>query len=153
MNIMVNMADKKQPKAKVDIDESHKKVYVLPYMPREKRTFGQKAADAIAEFGGSWTFIVLFLIFLFLWMGLNTWAFFRHWDPYPFILLNLALSCLAAVQAPIILMSQNRAAERDRRKAEMDYIVNKKAEMEIKDMQNDLDEIKAMLRELNKKVK
>ncbi len=124
----------------------------IPRLPKEHRTIGEKAADYIAEFGGSWTFISLFLIFLGVWIGINYYALFSlKWDPYPFILLNLFLSCLAAVQAPIILMSQNRAAQRDRVKAERDYYVNRKAEKEIQNMQMDLDEIKELIRNIGKK--
>ena len=96
-----------------------------------KRNFGQKAADLIAKWAGSWAFILFFFVFLGLWMAANVYAWIQEWDPYPFILLNLILSCLAAVQAPVILMSQNRAAQRDRLKAENDYQVNRKAEKEI----------------------
>lgn len=84
-------------------------------------------------------------------MGLNLYGYVQHWDPYPFILLNLTLSCLAALQAPIILMSQNRQAERDRVTAKYDYAVNRKAEREIQKMQKDLNSIKRMLTEIRKK--
>lgn len=114
----------------------------------KQRTFGQRLADDIAAFGGSWGFIILFFTLLTVWMILNSLALIRHWDPYPFILLNLVLSCLAAIQAPIILMSQNRQADRDRINADLDFEVNMKAETEIKDMQRDLDEIKQMIAEL-----
>ena len=115
----------------------------------EKRlTFGQRAADAIATFGGSWPFIITFFVFLAFWVALNSYLLIKRWDPYPFILLNLILSCLAAIQAPIILMSQNRQADRDRINADLDYEVNVKAETEIEDMQKDLDEIKALIKDL-----
>jgi uncharacterized membrane protein len=95
-------------------------------------TLGQRAADSIAKFGGSWPFIFLFMGILFGWILLNvTGLFFHPFDTYPFILLNLALSCLAAIQAPIIMMSQNRQEERDRKQATNDYKVNLKAEIEI----------------------
>ncbi|MCK5933848.1 MAG: DUF1003 domain-containing protein [Fulvimarina manganoxydans] len=95
-------------------------------------TFGERAADAVAQFGGSWTFILLFAAILIGWMGLNVTILARDaFDPYPFILLNLVLSCLAAVQAPIIMMSQKRQDERDRIAAQNDYQVNLKAELEI----------------------
>lgn len=98
----------------------------------EKLTLGQKTADGIAKFGGSWPFIFIFLITLILWIILNSVAvFFQPFDKYPFILLNLALSCLAAIQAPIIMMSQNRQEDRDREQAKNDYKVNLKAEIEI----------------------
>lgn len=119
-------------------------------VPRQRLTLGQRLADVITLFAGSWTFIIIFFSFLALWMLVNLAVMIKHWDPYPFILLNLVLSCLAAVQAPVILMSQNRAAERDRHKAEMDYIVNRKAEREVTNMQRDLDEIKNMIKFVHK---
>jgi len=111
-------------------------------------TFGQKLSDVIAKWGGSWAFITFLSVFLIIWMTLNVAGLLVwHWDPYPFILLNLCLSCLATYQAPIILMAQNRAAERDRHKAEKDYAVNRKAEREVENMQVDLDEIKRLIKE------
>jgi uncharacterized membrane protein len=112
----------------------------------DNRTMGQRASDKLTEHMGSWHFILLFFLFLIIWMIINVIGFIYRWDPYPFILLNLCLSCLAAVQAPIIMMSQNRQAERDRLAAKYDYAVNRKAEKEIQNMQKDLDEIKEMLR-------
>lgn len=98
----------------------------------QKATFGQKSADAIAKFGGSWPFIFLFVVILGSWILLNTLHFFGlSFDRYPFILLNLVLSCLAAIQAPIIMMSQNRQATRDRIAADHDYQTNLKAELGI----------------------
>lgn len=98
----------------------------------QKATFGQKSADAIAKFGGSWPFIFLFVVILGSWILLNTLHFFGlSFDRYPFILLNLVLSCLAAIQAPIIMMSQNRQAARNRIAADHDYQTNLKAELEI----------------------
>ena len=98
----------------------------------QKATFGQKSADAIAKFGGSWPFIFLFVVILGSWILLNTLHFFGlSFDRYPFILLNLVLSCLAAIQAPIIMMSQNRQAARDRIAADHDYQTNLKAELGI----------------------
>lgn len=97
-------------------------------------TVGQRAADSVASFGGSWTFIILFAAILVVWVGLNSFILVKYdksFDPYPYILLNLFLSMLAAIQAPIILMSQNRQAEKDRLNAEHDYEVNLKAELEI----------------------
>jgi len=117
---------------------------------KDKRTFGQKLADEIAKWGGSWVFLSLLSLFLGIWVVLNTMMVINRWDPYPFILLNLFLSCLATYQAPIILMSQNRAAERDRAKAEKDYYINRKAEREIEDMQKDLEDIKNMIKKRNR---
>ena len=96
-------------------------------------TLGERAADNVARFGGSWTFIILFAVVLVVWVSINSFALFhvKTFDPYPFILLNLFLSMLAAVQAPIVLMSQNRQAYKDRLSAEHDYEVNLKAELEI----------------------
>ena len=113
-------------------------------IPKPKLTKSQKLADNIAKWGGSWAFIISFVVFLIIWMCLNIYLI-THWDPFPFILLNLILSCLAALQAPIILMSQNRAAERDRAKAERDYKVNRKAEREITQIQKELKTIKQYL--------
>ncbi len=120
---------------------------------RQKLTLKQRAADRIADFGGSWLFITFFFCFLFGWMILNTIILVKGYDPYPFILLNLVLSMLAAIQAPIILMAQNRQAERDRIHAHYDYQVNRKAEREIQNMQKDLDELKEMLFTHHKLVK
>lgn len=99
---------------------------------KTKETFGQRIADGIAKFGGIWTFIIAFIFILVAWISLNTLPlFFEPFDKFPYILLNLALSCLAAIQAPIILMSQNRQTERDRVEADNDYEVNVKSEVEI----------------------
>ena len=102
-------------------------------------TLGQRLADAMAEFGGSWMFLGLFAAFLLGWILLNTKQG-PEWDPYPFILLNLLLSCLAAMQAPIIMMSQNRQASKDRQAAQRDYEVNLKSEMELMSLHTKLDE-------------
>jgi len=107
-------------------------------------TFGQKAADNIAKWAGSWTFIISFILLLVVWMAINVYAAFA-WDLYPFILLNLVLSCVAALQAPVILMSQNRQAQKDRQKADYDYAVNRKAEREIAQIQKQLDRIERKL--------
>lgn len=111
----------------------------------EKLSTGDRAADAIASFGGSWTFIIVFFGFLIVWMSVNVAMalFFKEkaFDPYPFILLNLMLSCLAAIQAPIIMMSQNRKEERDRLRAENDYKVNLKAELEIRLLHEKIDHL------------
>jgi uncharacterized membrane protein len=102
-------------------------------------TFGQRTADAVARFGGSWTFILSFLAFLIAWSLLNSALLRAPFDPFPYIFLNLLLSMLAAVQAPLILMSQNREAERDRHRAQLDYAINLKAEREIADLHAKLD--------------
>ena len=111
---------------------------------RESRTFGQRLADRMAAFGGSWPFILLFLAFLGAWILINT-ILLRNGaaiDPYPFIFLNLLLSMIAALQAPIIMMSQNRQAMRDRAAAENDYAVNLRAEVEIRELHNKIDELR-----------
>lgn len=106
----------------------------------ESLTFGERVADKVSSFGGSWKFILLFFSFMLGWMFLNTYVLLQdQFDPYPYILLNLTLSCLAAVQAPIIMMSQNRRAERDHIQAENDYKVNLKAELQIRHLNMKLD--------------
>jgi uncharacterized membrane protein len=108
----------------------------------ERLTAGQRAADTLARNAGSWGFIITFGVVLVIWMILNSLlALFTHWDPYPFILLNLVLSCLAAVQAPVIMMSQNRTEARDRLKAEADYQINVKAELELMRLHKKLDRL------------
>lgn len=111
-----------------------------------KRTLGQRAADMITTWMGSWTFIIIFVVVLVTWIFINSYYLVQYksgnpFDPYPFILLNLALSCLAAIQAPIILMSQNREAQKDRIRSEYDYAVNRKAERGIRDIQEKLEKI------------
>jgi|SRR5680860_61916 len=105
-------------------------------------TTGQKLADKIALFGGSWTFIITFFSFILVWMSINIWILAtRPFDPFPFILLNLILSCLAAIQAPIIMMSQNRQEQKDRQRGEHDYKINLKAELEIKLLSEKIDHL------------
>jgi uncharacterized membrane protein len=105
-------------------------------------TFGQRLADKIAEFGGSWRFITIFAAVLLVWVTVNSIILiWRPFDPYPFILLNLVLSCLAAVQAPIIMMSQNRQESKDRLRAQHDYLVNLKAELEIRHLHEKMDHL------------
>ena len=109
---------------------------------KSRRTRGQKLADQIAAFGGSWTFIIAFFSFLMCWMLLNSFLLGRYaYDTYPYILLNLILSCIAAIQAPIIMMSQNRQEQKDRQRAENDYKVNLKAELEIKLLSEKIDHL------------
>ena len=110
-------------------------------------TFGQRLADRVAAFGGSWTFIGVFLLGMAVWIALNA-ARAVTFDPFPFILLNLLLSCLAALQAPVIMMSQNRQAAKDRYDAKVDYEVNVRAEMEITRLQASLDARDAEIAEL-----
>lgn len=103
-------------------------------------TTGQKIADKVASFGGSWKFIILFGIFILIWISGNIfWLFNKGFDPYPFILLNLILSCLAAIQAPVIMMSQNRQEEKDRDRSKKDYMINLKSELEIRTLHEKID--------------
>src|SRR5690606_20328314 len=105
-------------------------------------TIGQKLADKVAAFGGSWTFILTFFVFILIWMIINILILAtKPFDPYPFILLNLILSCLAALQAPIIMMSQNRLEQKDRLRGEHDYKINLKAELEIKLLSEKIDHL------------
>jgi uncharacterized membrane protein len=109
---------------------------------KDNRTFGQKIADYVADFGGSWTFIIFFFVFIALWISSNIFIFVHNeFDPYPYILLNLILSCLAALQAPIIMMSQNRQEEKDRARAKKDYMINLKSELEIRLISDKLDHL------------
>lgn len=107
-----------------------------------KFTFGQRLADNIASFGGSWKFIIIFGLFIGVWIVSNIWFLMnKGFDPYPFILLNLILSCLAALQAPVIMMSQNRQEEKDRERAKEDYMVNLKSELEIRMLHEKIDHL------------
>jgi uncharacterized membrane protein len=108
----------------------------------DHRTSGQRIADKVASFGGSWVFILSFFFFLVIWILLNVyWLQNKGFDPYPFIFLNLILSCIAALQAPIIMMSQNRLEEKDRERAKKDFIINLKAEQEIRVLQQKMDQL------------
>mgnify|MGYP002967392089 FL=1 len=118
----------------------------------EKYTLGQRSADAIARFAGSWAFIFAFTGVLILWMVVNTILASNAFDPYPFILLNLVLSCVAAIQAPLIMMSQNRQEEKDRRRAENDYKVNLKTEIMIEDLYDKVNAILARQTALEKQL-
>jgi len=108
----------------------------------QETTYGQRIADKVADFGGSWTFIISFGVFLLVWIGFNAfWLANKGFDPYPFILLNLILSSLAALQAPVIMMSQNRQEDKDRERARRDYMVNLKSELEIRMLHEKLDHL------------
>lgn len=112
----------------------------LLHPPAEQLTLGQKVSDKVARFGGSWTFIICFFVVLVLWIIFNSAAAAgARFDPYPFILMNLVLSCIAALQAPIIMMSQNRQEEKDRKQNENDYLINMKAEMQIRSLHQKID--------------
>ena len=115
-------------------------IHNLLHPPTDVLRPGQRIADKVARFGGSWKFIISFLIILIGWIVYNIFSPQKdNFDPYPFILLNLVLSCIAAIQAPVIMMSQNRQEEKDRKRAENDYLVNLKAELEIRSLQQKVD--------------
>lgn len=108
----------------------------------ETRNLGQIVADKVADFGGSWTFIISFVVFISVWIGSNVFIFMnKGFDPYPFILLNLILSCVAALQAPVIMMSQNRQEEKDRNRAKKDFMINLKSELEIRLIHDKIDHL------------
>jgi uncharacterized membrane protein len=130
----------------LEVMDAIKNNSILSENIREKKvgklTFGQKLADQVASFGGSWFFIISFFSFILGWIILNAWLLgSRPYDPFPFILLNLILSCLAAIQAPIIMMSQNRQEQKDRKRSEQDYKINLKAELEIKILSEKIDHL------------
>ena len=129
---------------------SDSKISVSPEKEKEKYTLGQWAADTIAKFAGSWAFIFSFAGVLVLWMVINAILATKAFDPYPFILLNLVLSCVAAIQAPLIMMSQNRQEEKDRRRAENDYKVNLKTEIMIEDLYDKVNAILAKQSQIEK---
>ena len=107
---------------------------------KQTLTIGQRVADKVASFGGSWTFIISFGVFIAIWIFINIfWLINKGFDPYPFILLNLILSCLASLQAPVIMMSQNRQEEKDRERAKKDYMINLKSELEIRTLHEKID--------------
>ena len=119
------------------------KISISPKNEKDKYTLGQRAADKIAKFAGSWAFIFSFTGVFILWMSVNVVLATKAFDPYPFILLNLVSSCVATIQAPLIMMSQNRQEEKDRRRAENDYKVNLKTEIMIEDI---FDKVTAILK-------
>jgi uncharacterized membrane protein len=129
-----------------EVLESMRQQEILSHNPdeelRSSLTVGQRVADRVASFGGSWSFIILFAVVLFLWVAVNSFVMLiRPFDPYPFIFLNLILSCLAAIQAPVIMMSQIRQETRDRLHATHDYQVNLKAELEIRHLHQKVDHL------------
>lgn len=130
-NVMQSITDDKSFVSKLQDDEGD-----------EGRTFGQIVADNVAAFGGSWKFIILFFVFILLWIAVNAFLLInKGFDPYPFILLNLILSCLAALQAPVIMMSQNRQEQKDRVRAKKDYMINLKSELEIRLLDEKIDHL------------
>jgi uncharacterized membrane protein len=143
-NIKVNEVEKIK-------EEIFSKIYKISNPNKNhKISFDQKTSDWLTKWAGSWTFVLCFLIFIFLWITVNLYSlssyfYIEAFDPYPFILLNLILSCIVAIQAPIILMSQNRASQRDRIRTEYDYQVNRKAEKEIREVKEQLNRIEEKL--------
>ena len=126
------MGTKKKLKERIALEE----------MEVDNRTFGERIADKVADFGGSWTFIIWFFVIIIGWIGANVFLLLnKGFDPYPFILLNLILSCLASLQAPIIMMSQNRQEDKDRERARKDYEINMRSELEIRALNKKLDKI------------
>jgi uncharacterized membrane protein len=131
-------------KEKANIQE---KFHVITHPNILPTTPAQNAADKLTKWIGSWPFIIIFFAILVFWILTNIFAWMNSWDPYPFILLNLLLSCIAAIQAPIILMSQNRANQKERLRAEYDYAIDKKSEKEIEQIQKQLERIERKLNE------
>lgn len=131
-----------------DMDDDFDETPSRPYEIRT-RTFGQKAADVLTNRVGSWPYIIILVAFLLLWMITNTSLILaeKGWDPYPFILLNLVIGAIAAIEVPIILMSQIREAQRDRAREEYDYAVDKKSEKEIREIKEQLNRIEEKLEE------
>lgn len=117
-----------------------------PRIPKQKLTIGQKAADLASSLIGSWMFIIILVILIGSWVYLNILMIIYRWDPYPFILLNFILSTLAAIQAPIILMSQNRETEREKLRQRYDYQIDRKAEREIEEIQKQLNRIEKLIK-------
>lgn len=132
--------DKLHQIVKAAIEEEKLIINNLLHEPTEILTRGQKISDRVATFGGSWKFIIFFGVILFIWILFNSIApNLDDFDPYPFILMNLVLSCIAALQAPIIMMSQNRQEEKDRKRSENDYLINLKAELEVRSLHQKID--------------
>ena len=132
LNLDAQVSELLLHRAAVDVNALHEK----------RLTLGDRMADALADAAGSWRFIILFLGLIAFWMALNIAAAIHHWDPYPFILLNLVLSCVAALQAPVIMMSQNRLETRDRLRAENDFEVNVKAELLLEHLTEEIEILK-----------
>ncbi|OIN60635.1 DUF1003 domain-containing protein [Arsenicibacter rosenii] len=136
------------PKVRASIEESTL-ISVSIEDDNTPLTFGERLADKVADFGGSWTFIITFALIIFGWIALNSFILYKQaFDPYPYILLNLMLSCLAALQAPVIMMSQNRQETKDRQRAQNDYLVNLKAEIEVRTLNEKLEAMSQLLEEM-----
>jgi uncharacterized membrane protein len=149
--VPIRIAPKKAKKSKRKKKSHSTKPNFHPLF-QQKLSIGERASDLIADYGGSWGFILVFSLFLLSWIAINAFLFLnKGFDPYPFILLNLVLSTLAAFQAPIILMAQNRQASRDRIDAKYDHAVNRKAEREVQALAKDLASVRRMVRRLHDK--
>lgn len=128
--VLASLTDKSTLSDKIDTEK------------QQNLTFGQRLADNVASFGGSWRFIIMFGLFIFLWISLNVFILMnKGFDPYPYILLNLILSCIASIQAPVIMMSQNRQEDKDRERAKKDYMINLKSELEIRILHEKIDHL------------
>lgn len=123
------------------------------YPINARLTLGQKYADKMTSLIGSWRFITLVVLYIIAWIFLNVYFIFINWDPYPFIVLNLTLSCLAALQAPVILMSQNREAEKDRIRQARDYMIDRATERKITVIEQEIHEIKSLLKQITANTK
>lgn len=140
LNSEKKQLEKLQTIVKKAIEDEELIIENLLHPPKDILTQGQKISDKVSRFGGSWAFIVSFFAILFCWILFNTITITKFkFDPYPFILMNLILSCIAAIQAPIIMMSQNRKEEKDRQRNENDYLINLKAELEIRSLHQKID--------------
>jgi uncharacterized membrane protein len=140
LNSEANQLKRLQDIVKKAIAEESLIVENLLHQPKEVLTTGQSISDKVAQFGGSWNFIITFGVILFAWILYNSLVSEKAaFDPFPFILMNLILSCIAALQAPVIMMSQNRQEEKDRKRSENDYLINLKAELEIRSLNQKLD--------------
>ena len=144
------MTKEKIPLKYLDIGKESASQTNYPKLPKETRTFGQRAADHVTKFCGSWTFIIMVLGYIAVWVTLNLVAWGLHWDPWPFIILNLTLSCLAALQAPVILMSSNRQNERDRLSQRYDYLVDRKTSRDVEKILKEINNIHKKLDKLKK---
>ena len=140
LNLETEQLNKLQKIVQKTIEDEKLIIDNLIHPPADILTKGQKISDKVASFGGSWLFIMSFFVLLFIWIIFNTVSPIKDsFDPYPFILMNLILSCIAALQAPIIMMSQNRVEEKDRKRSENDYLINMKAELEIRALHDKVD--------------
>lgn len=140
------------PKNFKDLMQTAKSNKTLPEIPKERGTFGQRTADKVTNIAGSWSFIIVLLALIAGWITLNMVGIWLVWDPWPFIMLNLCLSCIAALQAPVILMSQNRQAERDRLSQRYDYLVDRKTSRDVQELQKQLNSIKYKLDKIDDKI-